>query len=455
MAEQAEIIVVGLGPGGEDVAGRLAEAGLRVLGVEAELVGGECPYWGCIPSKMIIRAANLLEEGRRIPGMAGASVITPSWEPVATRIRDEATDTWDDTVAVERFEGKGGTLVRGRARLDGPGRVLVGERELTASKGIVLAAGAHAWIPPIEGLDGTPYWTNREAIACEEAPRSLLVLGGGAIGVELAQAFHRFGTEVTVVEAAGSLVLAEEPEAGRTLEEVFTAQGITVLTDTAATSVSHDGSRFTLTTEQGTTLEAERLLVAVGRHVDLDALGLASLGLDPSAKALDVDDHLRVRGAERLWGVGDLTGKGAFTHMSMYQADIVVHDVLGDDVVPADYRAVPRVTFTDPEIGSVGLSERAARAAGLRVRTGSAEVSSSARGWIHKVGNEGFIKVVEDADRGVLVGATSMGPWGGEVLSFLVLAIQAAVPTSMLAHMIYAYPTFHRAIETAVKDLSD
>ncbi len=454
MATQADIIVVGMGPGGEDVAGRLAEAGLNVIGVEAELVGGECPYWGCIPSKMIIRAANLLEEGRRIPGMAGASSVQPDWAPVATRIRQEATDTWDDTVAVERFESKGGTLVRGRARLDGPGRVVVGDHELVATRGIVLNTGAHAFIPPIDGLQDTPFWTNREAIACEEAPASLVVLGGGAIGVELAQAFSRFGTKVTVLEAAGSLVAAEEPEAGVTLRAVFEAQGITVLTDTSATAVHHDGAAFTLELSTGDTLSAQHLLVAVGRHVDLAALGVASVGLDPDGRALEVDDHLRVVGAEKLWGVGDVTGRGAFTHMSMYQADIVINDVLGNDVVPADYRAVPRVTFTDPEIGSVGLSERQARDQGMRVRTGSTTVSSSARGWIHKVGNEGFIKVVEDADRGVLVGATSMGPWGGEVLGFLVLAIQAEVPTTTLAHMIYAYPTFHRGIETAVKDLS-
>jgi len=402
---------------------------------------------------MIIRAANLLEEGRRIPGMAGTSSVQPDWAPVATRIRQEATDTWDDTVAVERFVHKGGTLIRGRARLDGPGRVVVGDHELLATRGVVLNTGAHAFIPPIDGLKDTPYWTNREAIACEEAPASLVVLGGGAIGVELAQAFRRFGTEVTVLEAAGSLVAAEEPEAGEALRAVFEAQGITVLTDTSATSVRHDGTAFTLELSSGDELCAQHLLVAVGRHVDLASLGVASVGLDPDARALGVDDHLRVVGADNLWAVGDVTGKGAFTHMSMYQADIVVNDVLGNDVVPAEYRAVPRVTFTDPEIGSVGLSERQARDQGLRVRTGSTAVSSSARGWIHKVGNEGFIKVVEDADRGVLVGATSMGPWGGEVLGFLVLAIQAEVPTTTLAHMIYAYPTFHRGIEAAVKDL--
>jgi len=196
---------------------------------------------------------------------------------------------------------------------------------------------------------------------------------------------------------------------------------------------------------------AERLLVATGRQPDIKGLNLASLGIDPGVRAIPVDDHLRV--VDGVWAVGDATDKGAFTHVSMYQADIVVNDILKMEVTPADYRALPRVTFTDPEIGSVGLNERAAREKGLKVRIGKASVPSSTRGWIHKAGNQGFIKLIEDADRGVLVGACSMGPVGGEVLGFLVLAVHAEVPTHTLRHMIYAYPTFHRAIETALKDL--
>ncbi len=200
---------------------------------------------------------------------------------------------------------------------------------------------------------------------------------------------------------------------------------------------------------------AERLLVATGRHAELDRLNVSSVGLDDSDRFLPVDDHLRVEGVDRTWAIGDITGKGAFTHVSMYQADIVVNDILGQPVVPADYRAVPRVTFTDPEIGSVGLNEQQARDRGLDVRVGTTELPSSTRGWIHKAGNQGFVKLVEDAERGVLVGSTSAGPWGGEVLGLLTLAVHAEVPTTRLRHMIYAYPTFHRAIEAAVKDLLD
>jgi pyruvate/2-oxoglutarate dehydrogenase complex dihydrolipoamide dehydrogenase (E3) component len=454
MTEHAEVIVVGMGPGGEDVAGRLAESGLDVVGVDAELVGGECPYWGCVPSKMIIRAADLLAEAGRVNGMAGSSEVRPDWTLVAKRIRAEATDDWDDTVAVERFEGKGGRFVRGWARLAGPGRIAVGDRDIHASRAVVIATGTRAWVPPVAGLLETPYWTNRDAIETEKVPNSLVVLGGGAIGVELAQAFSRFGAMVTILEVAPYLVGLEEPEAGRLLADVLRSEGIEVHTGVAVDSINHDGGQFTVGVNGFGPVVADRLLVAAGRRVDLAALNSSSIGVDENARALPVDDHLRVIGAERTWAVGDVTGKGAFTHVSVYQADIVVNDILGREVVSADYRALPRVTFTDPEIGSVGMTERQARERGLEVRVAMTPLSASTRGWIHKAGNQGFIKLVEDAHRGVLVGATSMGPCGGEVLGLLTLAVQAEVPTHTLRHMIYPYPTFHRAIESAIKDLS-
>jgi len=453
MTERAEVIVLGMGPGSEDVAGRLAESGLDVVGIDAELVGGECPYWGCVPSKMMIRAADLLAEGRRVPGMAGESRIDPDWSVVATRIRQEATDDWDDTVAVRRFEDKGGRFVRGWGRLEGPRRVAVDGEVYEASRAVVVGTGSRTWTPPVAGLADTPYWTNRDAIEALEVPPTLGVLGGGAIGVELAQVFHRFGSAVTVLEAGPRLVGPEEPESSSLLAEVFTDEGIDVRTGVTIESVHHDGHRFTVTLAGGPPVVVDQLLVAAGRRPDLVQLNASAVGVDESARSLPVDDHLRVVGAEGLWAVGDVTGKGAFTHVSMYQADIVVRDILGQEVVPADYRAVPRVTFTDPEIGSVGMSEHDAHQAGLSVRVGTAQVPSSTRGWIHKAGNRGFVKLVEDADRGVLVGATSVGPWGGEVLGLLSLAVHAEVPTRSLRHMIYAYPTFHRAVEAAVRDL--
>lgn len=460
---ETDIVVIGMGPGGEYVAGELAQAGLDVVGVEAKLLGGECPYWGCVPSKMMIRAADLVAETRRVRGMAGASTVHPDWAPVAHRIREEATDTWDDKVAVDRFTKKGGHFVRGRGRITAPGEVTVrpaggaaaddGEQRVyRARRGIVVASGTEPAAPPIDGLGDTPYWTNREAIETERVPTSLLVLGGGAIGAELAQVFARFGAQVTIVEAMDGMLPAEEPEAGRLMAEIFTREGIAVRTGAKATRVEHDGAEFALYLQGADSLTAEHLLVATGRRADLAALGLGAIGVAESDTAIPVDDRMRV--TDGVWALGDVTGKGAFTHMSMYQAAIVVRDILGQSGPPADYRAVPRVTFTDPEIGAVGLTEAQARDEGLSVRTGSTEVPASARGWIHKAGNDGFIKLIEDADRGVLVGATSAGPWGGEVLGALAVAVHGEVPTERLRHMIYAYPTFHRAIEEALRDLA-
>lgn len=451
--ERAEVAVVGAGPGGEYLAGRLAQSGLDVIAVEAGLFGGECPFWGCVPSKTMIRAADLLAEARRGEGVAGSVTVTPAWSDVARRVR-EMTANWDDSRAVKRFSDFGGRMVRGTGRLDGPGRVVVSndghdaETVIDASRAVVLNPGTVPSIPPIDGLATTPYWTNHAAIETEELPRSLIVLGGGAIGVELAQVFARFGSEVTVVEGAPRLVPAEEPEAAELLAKVFSRDAIEVITGAKVTGVSHDGGRFELSISGRPSTEAERLLVSTGRHAELGALGVLSIGLDEKAKYLDVDDRMRV--CDGVWAIGDATGKGAFTHISMYQAEIAAADILGERFEPADYKGLSRVTFTDPEIGSVGSSEQTARADGVEVRTGYTEIASSTRGWIHGPGNDGFIKLVEDAARGVLVGATSAGPTGGEVLSMLTLAVHAEIPVAKLRTMIYAYPTFHRAVLAAI-----
>jgi pyruvate/2-oxoglutarate dehydrogenase complex dihydrolipoamide dehydrogenase (E3) component len=458
--QQADVVVIGMGPGGEDVAGRLADAGLDVVGVDRALLGGECPYWGCVPSKMMIRAADLLAEARRVPGMAGGATVAPDWAPVARRIREEATDDWNDQAAVKRFEEeRGGRFIRGEGRIVAPGQVAIGDQLIEARRAIVVATGTSPVVPPIDGLDKVPYWTNHHAIEAATLPRSLVVLGGGAIGAELAQVFARFGVEVTVVEALDRLVANEEPEAGDLLAEVFEREGIGVRVGTKVLEVrpsdDSDGGgsgSVVVVTEDGDLVEAAKLLVATGRRTDLAAVGLGAVGVDEDQRWVPVDDRLRV--TDGVWAVGDITGKGAFTHIAMYQSPIVVADILGDDHPPADYRALPRVTFTDPEIGATGLTEAQARDKGITVRVGRAKVPDTARGWIHKVGNDGLFKLVEDADRGVLVGATSAGPNGGEVLGLLTLAVHAQVPTNTLRHMIYAYPTFHRGISDALDDLT-
>jgi len=451
--QHVDAVVIGMGPGGEEVAGRLAEAGLSVVGVERELVGGECPYWGCVPSKMMIRGSTLLTEARRADPYAGTTMVTPDLGPVARRIRAEATDDWDDTVAVERFEGKGGRLVRGFACLEGPGRVRVGDDVFVASRAVVVASGAEPVRPPIDGLADTPYWTNREAVSALVAPASLTVLGGGAIGLELAQMFARYGSRVTVVEGTDRLLPPEEPEAGEVVAAALREDGVEVVLGATAVGVRRDGDDVVVRLENGPDVRSAELLVSVGRRPRVRELGLDTVGLDPDARSVPVDE--RMRAGDQLWAIGDVTASGGFTHMAMYHAAIVVADILGRDHAAADYRGASRVTFTDPEVGSVGLTERAARGQGITVRTGSSQVSSSARGWIHGPGNAGFIKLVADVDQQVLVGATSCGPWGGEVLSMLTLAVHARVPLPTLRSMVYAYPTFHRGVQDALTDLGE
>jgi len=438
-----DAVVVGLGPGGEEVAGRLAEAGLNVVGIEAELLGGECPYWGCIPSKMMVRAGDLLAEGRRIPGNAGSSTITPDWTPVARRIREEATDNWDDKVAVDRFVGKGGHFIRGRATVTSPTSVEVDGQTINAGQALVLATGARAFIPPM--FEGVSHWTNRDAVAAAELPKSLLVVGGGAIGLEIGQAMSRFGVQVTVMELGDRLVGPEEPEVSELITGILRSEGLVVHTGVQIAGVESSGQGgATVHLADGVSLTAERMLVATGRRPDLAGLGVAALGLDAGGRALPVDDRMRVMPG--VWGVGDLTGKGAFTHIAMYQARICVADILGQPTADADYRALPRVTFTDPEIGSVGMTEATARQGEGEITVMQAAIPQSTRGWIHK--GDGLIKLV--ARDGVLVGATSMCPGGGEVLGMLTLAVHARIPVATLKEMIYAYPTFHRAIDAAL-----
>jgi pyruvate/2-oxoglutarate dehydrogenase complex dihydrolipoamide dehydrogenase (E3) component len=456
---ECDVVVLGLGPGGEHVAIKLGRAGLDVVGIEDRLVGGECPYYGCVPSKMMIAAAHAVAAARRVPEFGGTATVTPDWGPVAQRIRDEATDDWDDAVAVKRLEDNGGRFHRGRGVLDGPGRGRVGETTYVARTGVVLNTGTAPAAPPIDGLQGTPYWTNRDAVAVTELPGSLVVLGGGPIGCEFAQVFARFGVRVTVVEVADRLVAIEEPEASELLTKAFEAEGIQVRTGATVRSVAYGDDGFTLDlgAEQVT---ADKLLVAAGRKANLDFIGLDTVGLGDDLKVVETDERMRVRrGAsspdssgttvEKLWAVGDITGKGAFTHVSMYQGAVAIRDILGQDGPWADYRAVPRVTFTSPEVASVGQSEKAARDAGVDVATATGDLG--ARGWLAK--ETGLVKLVADKKRGVLVGGCVVGESGGEILSMLEAAVHAEIPVTTLRTMHFAYPTYHRALEHALNGL--
>ncbi|PZS28594.1 MAG: pyridine nucleotide-disulfide oxidoreductase [Pseudonocardiales bacterium] len=466
-----DLIVLGLGPGGEEVAAQVAHAGRSVLGVDAGLVGGECPYYGCIPSKMILRGAELLAETRRVEGMAGQAKAEPDFAPVAARIRREATDNWDDHAAVERLEGMGGTFVRGAGRLAGrdeDGRLLVTVGDDAYRSGrVVIATGTAPAVPPVDGLaelrasgDGVdgPVWTNREAVKATVAPASLIVLGGGAVGCELAQGFARFGSQVTVVEAAPRILMPEEPEASQVVADVLRREGIDIREGLGAEKVRVGSAGVEVTLADGSMVSGQKLLVAAGRKPNLFDIGLETVDLDPAVRSLTIDEHMQVLrdGApvDGIFSVGDVTGQGAFTHVAVWQAGVLSDHLLGRDEHFGGYHGLAWATFTEPEVGRVGLSEEQARGQGIRVRTGSEPMPSSSRGWIHGPGNDGFVKVVEDAERGVLVGATVVGPHGGELLGLLTLAVHAEVPVTTLATMHYAFPTLHRAVLDAVRALS-
>ncbi|MFV0533156.1 MAG: dihydrolipoyl dehydrogenase family protein [Cumulibacter sp.] len=452
-AAPVDFVVIGLGPGGEALASLAASAGHSVVAVDEHLVGGECPYYGCIPTKMMLRAAESLAESRRASQLAADGGLTPNWARVAARVSAKATDNWSDDVAVRRLEQVGARVIHGRGRLAGAADVEIelpdGQRErYHARAGIVLNPGTRAASPPIDGLSDTPFWTNRDAVRAGDAPHSLIIIGGGASAVEFAQAFARFGTRVTVVEAGERLIGRDEPEASEALRSALEADGVQVMTGKQIVRVDHDDSFWLSLRDEDVPLHAERLLVAAGRTPNLDDIGLSTVGLTPSS--ISVGDDLRI--AEGIWLIGDAAGRGAFTHSSMHQSDVVARQLLDLDGARTATPIVPHVTFTDPEVAAVGSTEQEARGAGLAFAVGTANLGS--RGFTHGPGAEGgFVKLVVDTDRQVLVGATAVGPYAGEVLGMLTLAVHAQVPINTLRSMIYAYPTFHRSVSAALADL--
>ncbi|MDQ3896295.1 MAG: NAD(P)/FAD-dependent oxidoreductase [Actinomycetota bacterium] len=439
MNDEFDVVVIGAGPAGENAAGRCAAGGLSVALVERELVGGECSYWGCIPSKTLIRPGDVIAATRRVPGAAEA-VTRPIDVAAALAQRDYMTSGWDDTGALPWLEREGIALVRGSGRLAGERTVEVDGRRLTARRAVVLATGTSAVIPPIPGLRESDPWDNRSVTAAKEVPGRLLVLGGGAVGAEMAQAFRRLGAEaVTVVEAADRLLPNEEPFAGEEVRAAFEAEGITVITGVKLTAARRTGA-LTGTLEDGRELTADEILVAVGRRPSTADLGLETVGLRPG-RFVEVDDQLRAKGVEGGWlyAVGDCTGRALLTHMGKYQGRLAGDHILGRDV--AATAPVPRVTFTDPQVCAVGPTEAQARAAGIDVRVLTTPTGGVAGAYTLGNGIKGTSQLVVDEARRVVVGATFTGPGVAELLHAATVAIVGAVPLDRLWHAVPSFPT--------------
>jgi pyruvate/2-oxoglutarate dehydrogenase complex dihydrolipoamide dehydrogenase (E3) component len=445
-----DVIVIGAGPVGENAAGRCAERDLSVAIVERELVGGECSYWGCIPSKALLRPGDVIAAARRVPGAAEA--VTGAIDVgSALAWRDSVVGNWDDSGQLPWLEERHVTLVRGTGRLAGENVVEVETpdgslRRLTAGRAVVLATGSEALIPPIPGLAEARPWDNRSVTAAKDIPRRLLVLGGGAVGAEMAQAMRRLGSEeVTVVEGMDRLLAREEPFAGREVREAFEAEGIRVVTGARVTAVERPPGAAPLraTLEDGTVVEADEILVAVGRKPRTADLGLDTVGLEPG-KPVEVDERLRAKGAAGGWlyAVGDCNGLALFTHVGKYQARIAADVILGRDITDRVSRdVVPRVTFTDPQVCSVGLTEAQARERGLGVRVVDHPTGGVAGGRVTAQEFVGTSRLVVDEDRRVIVGATFTGPGTADLLHSATVAVAGEVTLDRLWHAVPSFPT--------------
>jgi pyruvate/2-oxoglutarate dehydrogenase complex dihydrolipoamide dehydrogenase (E3) component len=451
---EVDLIVIGAGTVGENVADRAVQGGLRVAMVEAELVGGECSYWACMPSKALLRAGAVTRAARAVGGVGPIGDTDPA---AAFARRDRITHDWSDASQVEWATGAGIDVVRGHARLTGERRVVVtaadgAETELVATHAVAVATGSVALLPDIPGLAALEPWTSREATSASSVPASLAILGGGVVGAELATAYSDFGAQVTLIARSG-LLGGMEPFAGDRVAAALRSRGVDVRTGVEAVGARSEGSAKVLELSDGSEVRAAEVLVAVGRVARTGDLGLESVGLEPGAW-LDVDDTMRVRGFDWLYGVGDVNHRALLTHQGKYQAraagDVIAARAKGEDVddspwgrhvATADHAAVPQVTFTDPEVASVGLTAAAAEKAGLRVRVVDYDLSWLAGATVQADDYAGTARAVIDEDRRVLVGMTLVGPEVGELVQAATIAIVAEVPLERLWHAVPAYPT--------------
>jgi pyruvate/2-oxoglutarate dehydrogenase complex dihydrolipoamide dehydrogenase (E3) component len=441
-----DAVILGAGPGGEVAVNMLVKAGKRIALIEQELVGGECTNWGCIPSKTLLRPADLKGETTRT---AGTETTRLDFERLSA-YRDYMVSNHDDSRPVANYESRGVTVIKAPGTITGPGRVEA-DGQVLDTHAIIVATGADAVIPPIPGLQETGFWTNRDVTNVHKLPESAAFIGGGVVSVELAQFLTRFGVRCTII--GPSLAAREDPAVGERLGEILEEDGIDLRIGPMATAVRREGSDRVVTLDSGEEVRAEVIVVAVGRRPRTQGFGLEAVGIEPGPRGIQVDE--RCRAGDGVWAIGDCTGIAQFTHVAKYQARIACADILGRPA-KADYRAVPRVLFTDPEIASVGLTEADAREQGIDAVSAVIDLPTTiARPYTYEEHPKGTFAVIADRERAVLVGAWAMAPLAGEWIHQAVLAIRAEIPLAILVDTIQQFPTFSEGFGLALRQLPE
>lgn len=455
--ERFDLVVLGGGSAGESIAGAVARGGRSVALVEERLVGGECPYFACMPSKAMLYAAELRSLSKKAYEAGAVSrplaldKASAAYAAAVTR-RDEVAEQRDDSGAVGRLEQDGVKVVRGRGRVASAGVLQVNGAQIGWND-LVISTGAVAARPELTGLDAVPVWTSDDAYSRPELPKSAIILGGGPVGCELAQVWARFGCSVTIVQRAPRLMPREEPAIAAILAEAFRRDGIDLILDARALGVEPVGSGIRLALQDRAAVTAERLVLATGKKAEVGGMGIESIGIYPNdERYVEIDEHCRVLGQEHVWAAGDVTGIAQFTHVANYQGRVVSANLLGQDA-RTDYRAIPRGVYTDPSVASVGLTEEAARRQGLDPITASIDLSETAKAFA--TGQEiGMLILVADRQRRVLIGAHAIGPHVEEWIGEAALAIRAEVPLDILCDVVHAFPTFSEAYEPPLRELA-